>query len=47
MQERLTKEFLDASQIRVTQLKKERTLIKWRSQIRLLPILDGSYATRY
>ena len=41
MQERLMKEFLDASTNKGSAIKKERIRTKWRSRTRLLLILDG------
>jgi len=46
MQERLSKEFLDASTNKGNAIKKKRTYIKWQSQIRLLLILGGNYDCR-
>ena len=42
MAEKLYAEILDASKIKVQQLKKEKILIKWQSLIKLLHILDGN-----
>ena len=46
MQERLSKEFLDASTNKGNAIKKKRTYIKWQNQIRLLLILGGNYDCR-
>ena len=41
MAEKLYSEIMDASQNKGSAIKKERILIKWQSQIKLLHILDG------
>ena len=46
MQERLSKEFLDASTNKGSAIKKKKTYIKWLSQIKPLLILDGNYGYR-
>ena len=42
MAEKLYAEIIDASQNKGSAIKKERILIKWQSQIKLLLILDGN-----
>ena len=46
MSEKLYFEIIDASQNKGSAIKKEKILIKWQSQIKLLHILDGKFMAK-